>query len=136
MIMAVKKCIAVIGLETEQGMSLVRLLAAGPYRLLLFKHEGCESDAAVDALNQEFPQAEIEIAGCAFDAAWEADAIVLAIDVREEEALARKIRQVATRKPVIRISSPGHIPTDVLRSLLPDSEVITAEDSKQVMQMI
>ena len=134
--MAVKKCIAVIGLETAQGMILIRALAAGPYRLLIFKQEGCESDVAVDGLKLEFPEAEIEIVGCAFDAAWEADAIILATDVREEEALALKIRQVATRKPVIRISNPGHIPTDALQSLLPDSDVVTAVNTAQVMQMI
>ncbi len=134
--MAVKKCIAVIGLETEAGMALIRSLAAGPYRLLLFKQEGCESDAAVDRLKAAFPLAEIEIIGCAFEAAWEADVIVLATDAAEEEPVARKIREVATRKPVVRISLPGAVPTDILQSLLPDSEVVTADSYEQLIQII
>ena len=82
------------------------------------------------------PSSDVESMGCPFDASWEADIIIPAVQYEVESDVAKKIREVATQKIVVSISNPLNIDhngldavksaAEELQNHLPDSKVVKA----------
>jgi predicted dinucleotide-binding enzyme len=132
--MAQRKTIAIVGATEPRGSVIAKNLAKGNYHLLLMS----EDAEKLQALNNELTnsRAEIEAIGCAKDACWEADIIIVATPYDKEKDVAEKIKEVATGKIVISISnqldrsyeklfpSPNNSAAEELQRLLPYSKVV------------
>ncbi|MGZ3924466.1 MAG: NADPH-dependent F420 reductase, partial [Flavisolibacter sp.] len=82
--------------------------------------------------------ADIDSMGCPFDASWEADIIIPAVEYKVEKEVAESIKDVATQKIVISISNPLNESYDglvtapdtsaaeELQAYLPDSKIVKA----------
>lgn len=97
--------IAIIGATGNLGSAIARNLSHNRnYRLLLMSDD---EPRLVDLkMELENRGAESFAIGCAREASWEADIIIVATPHEEEGAVATKIREVATGKIVISISNP------------------------------
>jgi NADPH-dependent F420 reductase len=136
--MTAKKTIAVIGATGNMGSAIAKSLARGNYRLLLFARHADRVKALADEIRKENASADIESTTCPFDASWEADIIIPAVNYQVEKEVAERIRQVATQKIVISISNPLNEAYDglltaadtsaaeELQKLMPDSKVVKA----------
>jgi 8-hydroxy-5-deazaflavin:NADPH oxidoreductase len=137
-----KKTVAIIGTK-ELDASIVKLLSVGNYRLLVFNHKKETGNRLLKQVRTDNPSAEVEFAGCAFDASWEADLIILnEFDSNEydrEETLT-KIKPVTTQKPVINFLE--RTSNQQLKKLLPDSKIIKvsplnpSNDIKNILQSL
>lgn len=96
-----KQTIAWIGGDNHQGDILRKL--AKQYRLLWVRRKEDQQTAPF----HDIPESEVEVLECAKEGCWEADIIVLAGDALEDELL-EKIREVATQKIVLRITSDNN----------------------------
>lgn len=136
--MAVKQTIAIIGANGLIGSALAKSLARGPYRLLLFDKEAAELSILAEEILTVHAGAEVEAIGCPVDASWEADIIIPVVSYLAQQAVADKIRQVATGKVVISITNPVNAArsglltapyssaAEELQKLLPHSRVVKA----------
>jgi predicted dinucleotide-binding enzyme len=123
----VKKTIAIIGATDKMGTAVAKELVTGPYHLLLLGDDADCLDHLLGELNAIAPGTDAEVVHCMIDASWEADIIILAIPLCEENKIAVKIREVATGKTVISIAdSDGEMTTQELKERLPYSKVIRA----------
>jgi predicted dinucleotide-binding enzyme len=132
--MAQKKTIAIIGATTQRGSIIAKNLAKANHRLLLMS----EDVEALSVLSNELStsNAEVEAIGCAKDACWEADIIIVAAPYEKEKEVAERIKEVATGKIVISISNPvnqnyehlfpsaNNSAAEELQRLLPYSKVV------------
>ena len=130
------KTIAIIGATGRMGRAISKKLVAGKYRLLLMANDRGKLTALKEELVHAGEKVEVELSSCAMEASWEADIILMATPYKAEKEVAEKIRQVATGKIVISISSPldGDFndlitPTDTsageeLQKMLPYSKVV------------
>src|SRR3712207_5931093 len=100
------KTIAIIGATGKMGTALAKSLASGAYRLLLFASQKEKAEVLADEIRRQSPSADIDCAGCAADASWEADIIIPAVPYAAEKDVADKIRSFATRKIVVSLSNP------------------------------
>jgi 8-hydroxy-5-deazaflavin:NADPH oxidoreductase len=136
--MATKKTIAIIGATGHMGSAIAKSLAKGNYRLLLFAHDQAKVQELIDEIKSTNVDADLDSMGCPFDASWEADIIIPAVNYQVEKEVAERIKEVATQKIVISISNPlneqydGLITSantsaaEELQQYLPDSKVVKA----------
>lgn len=136
--MRTKQTIAVIGATGKMGAAIVKSLAGGNYRLLLFSHNKSELKDLQKAINTATPGADVEPINCSYAASWEADVIIVAVPFKAEKEVADKIRDVANQKIVISIANPLNETYDALvttpdtsaaeelQKLLPNSKVVKA----------
>ncbi|MGZ3938028.1 MAG: NADPH-dependent F420 reductase [Flavisolibacter sp.] len=136
--MASKKTIAIIGATGNMGSAIARSLAKGNYRLLLFGRDHEKVQHLIDEIKDTNPDADIDSMGCPFDASWEADIIIPAVEYKVEKEVAESIKDVATQKIVISISNPLNESHDglvtapdtsaaeELQAYLPDSKIVKA----------
>ncbi len=135
--MASIKTIAIIGATGNMGSALAKSLApAGIYRLLLMSSDQQKLVELKSTLQKSGSKTEIFTIGCAREASWEADIIIVATPYESEREVADKIREVATGKIVISISNPLNAQlsdlvtslntsaAEELQKLLPDSKVV------------
>ena len=128
-----KQAIAILDATGEKGKIIAKALA-GEYRLLLFGHENERLQQLSKEIKNIFPNADFDCPGCAFEASWEADAIIMnTIDKKET---ADKIRQVATQKLVIELTS-GYA-KDNLQQLLPHSKIrqVSVGEDREMLKNI
>ncbi len=120
--MASKKNMAIIGVASAWGMTIAEAMAAS-YDLLLMDTACKELTAFINRLRHERTASTIEILECCREASWEADVIVVTVSMEQLPAIAEKIREVTTRKPVIHFTS---VEADAgrLQTLLPHANVI------------
>lgn len=133
-----KQTIAIIGAGGNMGSAIVKSIAGGNYRLLLFDREPEQSGSIHEKILQDHPEAELELMDCPHESSWEADIIILAVPHGVEKELAEKIRDVATQKIVVSIANPidenfNKLTTDPntsaaeeLQRWLPNSRVVKA----------
>lgn len=118
-----KQTIAWIGGDNHQGDILRKL--AKQYRLLWVRRKEDQQTAPF----HDIPESEVEVLECAKEGCWEADIIVLAGDALEDELL-EKIRDVATQKIVLLISSDDKDNQEEklaqIRAALPFSKIVAA----------
>jgi predicted dinucleotide-binding enzyme len=133
-VMAQRKTIAIVGATEKRGSSIAKSLSKGNYHLLLMSEEA----ERLQVLKNELigSHAEIETMGCAKDACWEADIIIVATPYEKEKEIAERIKEVATGKIVISVSnpldrtyeklfpSPNNSAAEELQRLLPYSKVV------------
>ena len=136
--MATKKTIAIIGASGNMGSAIAKKLANGNFRLLLFANHQEKVEQVINEIKSTNPSADIDGMGCPFDACWEADIIIPAVDYKVEKEVAEKIKEVATQKVVISISNPlnekydglvtsaNSSAAEDLQSHLHDSQVVKA----------
>lgn len=127
-----------MGAGGNMGSAIAKSIAGGNYRLLLFDIDSEKSGSLKEAIQEEYPDAEVHSMDCAHDCSWEADIIVLAIPHNAEKEIANKIRDVATQKIVISIANPveddfsrlttepGTSAAEKLQEWLPHSNVVKA----------
>ena len=128
-----KQAIAILDATGEDGMLIARALAPD-YRLLLFGHESTHLEQIADEIKRLHPYAELDFPGCAFEASWEADAIIM--NTVDAKAMAEKIREVATQKLVIELTDT--INESGLQPLLPNSKIrqVDNEDAARMLENI
>jgi NADPH-dependent F420 reductase len=136
--MATKKTIAIIGASGNMGSAIAKSLAKGNYRLLLFANHQEKTLQLINEIKQLNPSADIDSMGCPFDASWEADIIIPAVNYKVEKEVAEKIKPVTTQKIVISISNPlnenydglvtasDSSAAEELQNYLPDAKVVKA----------
>lgn len=132
--MAQKKTIAIVGATEMRGSSIARNLSKGNYHLLLMSEDAERLQALKIELSNSV--AEIDAIGCAKDACWEADIIIVATPYEQEKDVAEKIKEVANGKIVISVSnpldrsyeklfpSPNNSAAEELQRMLPYSKVV------------
>ena len=128
-----KQAIAILDATGENGKVIAKALAKD-HRLLLFGHDLEQLNILASEVKQTAPGADLDCLGCACEASWEADVIIM--DKGKEQELADKIRQVATQKLVIEL---GEQPGDNnLQQLLPNSKIrhVKSGDQKQMLENI
>lgn len=138
----INQVIAIIGASENKGVDLVKILARLKSRLLLFGADFHKLSVLIDEIKTEYPDTDVEIIGCPFDASWEADIILLAVSLQEESEILSQIKAVSTQKIVIVLSNQanepdGHLSADItsshgeeLQKLLPHSKVVQIFDPR------
>ncbi len=124
--MATKKTIAIIGATEKSGEAIATSLATGKNRLLLMAGDAERLDALKAKLETASASAEVDTITCSKEACWEADIIIIANPHEAATEIADKIREVATGKIVITLSSPESSAAEELQTLLPYSKVINS----------
>jgi 8-hydroxy-5-deazaflavin:NADPH oxidoreductase len=129
-----KKTIAIIEAAGNIGSAIAKRLAKGNYRLLLFAHETKKLNSLAEEIRSQTPTADIDCMGCAAEASWEADIIISAVRLSEQEEIVKKIEPFANRKILISIScneknyrlitSRAIRETKGLQKLLPGTKVV------------
>lgn len=135
--MRTKQTIAIIGASGKMGSAIATALSSGTDRLLLCGNVA-KTQPLADKIRADHPAADVEALGCATNASWEADIIILAVPYGAEKDIAGKIREVANQKIVVSISNPFNEKFDGLRTepaasaaeelqqRLPNSKVVKA----------
>ena len=128
-----KQAIAILDATGENGRQVAKALAAD-HRLLLFGHDTEKLDQLKKEIKKIHPNADFDCPGCAFEASWEADVIIM--DTTDEKATADKIREVATQKLVIELT--GGANEFNLQHLLPNSMIrqVDDKDEKRMLDTI
>lgn len=124
--MSTKKTIAIIGATEKTGAAIASSLATGTNRLLLMAGDAEKLDALKAKLEAAGVSAEVDTITCSKEACWEADIIIIATPHEEAKEIADKIKEVATGKIVISISSQKNNAAEELQTLLPHSKVINS----------
>ena len=128
--MAHKRTIAIIGATGNTGKVIARRLAKSDHRLLLISTDKEQLLHVVNDLLADVPQAEVEGMDCMFDASWEADVVILAVPVGDEEEVATRISEVTRGKIVVRMINSMHDKEESrLQLLLPYSSVIEMREA-------
>lgn len=119
-----KYTVAIIGAPGSLGILIAKDLSEY-YRLLLMDDNDQSGLKALQSAILELDgDNEVDVLDCCKDASWEADIIVIAVSVDKQSEIAIKIKEVATQKVVISISSQIISELD-LQTLLPHSKVIS-----------
>jgi len=134
--MALRQTIAIIGADQRMGAEIAKSLSKINHRLILMGKDEEALDALKSNMIETGAKAEIESNGCAKEASWEADVIIMATSYDLEKEIIEKIKEVAIGKVVISISnlsirdykatiaSPGTSAAEELQKLLLYSKVI------------
>ena len=132
------KTIAILGAGNTLGSAIAHELAGSENFLLLMDKQLERVESLRQILLARYPLATIEVATCAYESAWEADRIILALNEQNLIELAQTIREVVTGKRVIcvvpdkpALVGAGQEPTvncgvEELKAALPYTEVIMA----------
>jgi 8-hydroxy-5-deazaflavin:NADPH oxidoreductase len=127
--MALKQTIAIIGASGRLGSAVAFALSRGNYRLLLMGQDVEALDELKTRLLNSLPKAEVESIGCAREAAWESDIIIIASPYESEKEIVEKIKEVAVGKVVISISRPARNYGTLFKS----SETSAAEELQKML---
>ena len=125
-IMQTKQTIVIFGTGLT-GKTIATLLASGNFQLLLCDKEYSKAVALAEELKDVADSCTIEAMECAFDGAWEADVVVLALQMEEQVEVAAYIKDVINQKILISSieSDPGsNNCQERLRALLPHTKIV------------
>ncbi|MEJ7912004.1 MAG: hypothetical protein WKF70_02530 [Chitinophagaceae bacterium] len=122
--MAQKETIALIGATTETGQLIVSRLLNLPCLLLLMDGSTDRLHALYHSLTTGTNEARVDLLSCSREASWEADIILIAENEDRLEAIADRIKEVATGKLVIFITTDEDIESS-LQLWLPYTQVVT-----------
>lgn len=133
--MPVKRSIAIVGATEEAGIEIASDFACEHYRLLLVSNDLVRLSQLQKNIFRKHPKAEIDVIECMKDGCWEADIIILAVPSYEEKIAAGMMKEVATQKIVVRLSSQEN--EDVaFQQILPNSKLVRVSDilaSKEIV---
>jgi len=119
-----KETIALIGATTETGQLVVSRLLCLPSLLLLMDGSAERLHSIYHALTEGPEQHRVDLLSCSREASWEADIIIIAENEDRLEAIAARIKEVATGKLVIFITADERIESS-LQQWLPYTQVVT-----------
>jgi 8-hydroxy-5-deazaflavin:NADPH oxidoreductase len=128
--MRTKQTIAVIGATGNMGTAISKSISKGNYRLLLLANDLTKTQALAKEIQGINPSADVEAIGCAVDAGWEADIIIMAVPFHAEKEIAERIKEVANQKIVISITNPLNGTYD---SLVTASDTSAAEELQKIL---
>jgi hypothetical protein len=100
----VKRCIAVLGAESEKAQKLVEGLAGQSGRLLLMSQDIQKLSPITDKLLGEYPLADIQGTVCPIDASWEADIVFITATAEKEKEMIAAIKNFTTQKILVSVS--------------------------------
>lgn len=128
--MTVKETIACIGGGKRTDIPFLKRLAQAPLHLLFISNGETTKEEVLNQLGGTKIQAEIDWMECAKEGCWEADMIIF-INLSEiEPVLLDRIKEVATQKIVLCISTEGqekkavvNAQVKTLRGALPHSKI-------------
>jgi 8-hydroxy-5-deazaflavin:NADPH oxidoreductase len=123
-----KQTLAVIGTDNIFIKDFVMMLSKGNYRIMIYSNDKEQTSEFLNELKRESGSVEAEAAECKVDASWESDIILFALPGNQIGEAALQIKEVACRKTII-VSDPEI--KEGLKSFLPNSLVITAEEFKK-----
>ena len=103
--MEVQETIAFIGGAGKNCPVLMKKMAQGNLRLLFLYNEEEKVQDFVEQLKEGQNEAEIEVVNCVKESCWEADIIAFVDPGAIEEELLRKIKEVATQKILLLITT-------------------------------
>jgi NADPH-dependent F420 reductase len=126
--MAHTKTIAIVGATGNMGSAIAKSLSKRNYRLLLMSKD----QDKLNTLKSEIEKTGTEVLtiGCAREASWEADIIIVATPYEAEKEIAERIREVATGKIVISISNPL---SSSYKELVTSSDTSAAEELQKLL---
>lgn len=121
-----RKCIAILGAETEKAADLAERLAAQPCRLLLMSPDTRGLTSPEGRSDGVQPVADVVGMICPVDSSWEADIIFIAAGADRERELIASIRDFVIQKIVVSVSDDKEDPNPpaVLQQMLPYSKVL------------
>lgn len=133
--MQTKQTVTIIGNTRELGSFMAMRLAPGNFRLLLCADNHEMGEKVLEEIKLINPLADVEFAGCPFDASWESDIIIVAAPPEEYEQITERIRSVANQKIVVSLASINDQASknpiaeasslvEVLQKGLPNSKII------------
>ena len=100
--MHTKQTIAIIGMG-QAGKAIAAALSKDNARLLLVDKDVDEAKNIASGLYDKNSSADIEAIECSYNAAWEADIIILAVPCSAQADIAEYIKEVSTQKIVIAV---------------------------------
>lgn len=133
-----RETIAIIGATGTVGAAIAGRLSQANYSLILMSKDTEKLEALVESLQVTDANAFIDSGNCPKEVSWQADIIIVAAPDEASNAVAEKIRDVATGKVVISVSDQlntvrthaGRVPdasaAEELQRLLPYSKVVKA----------
>jgi hypothetical protein len=128
--MKVKETIVFIAETDEFCSQLIQNLAAENYPLVLVSAESNHFEDLALKIKERMPEADIENIQCAREGCWEADVIVIGNAINPGAPLLEKIKEVASHKILVCLSTEGNstsFPAGRLKDiqqLLPNTEVV------------
>jgi hypothetical protein len=125
-----KQAIAILDATGENGKVIAKALAKD-HRLLLVGHDRQLLERLAEEVKINAPEADLDCLGCACEASWEADVIIM--DTLDEEEVAAKIRQVATQKLVIELREQTG--ENILHQLLPNSKIRQVKTNNEAQML-
>lgn len=126
--MPARVTIAIIGASTKSGKEIASRLLDRCY-LLLVAEDAEDMRDLTDFLQMLNGDHEVELIDCLKDACWEADIIVLAAGPVNADELAGRIKDVATQKIIVRVTTNHPAGEEGLASVFPDSKIVVLETS-------
>jgi hypothetical protein len=128
-----KQAIAILDATGENGKAVAKALAK-EHRLLLFGHDPEQLADLAREVRHIAPEADLDCLGCACEASWEADVII--IDRVDEQELVDKIKEVSTQKLVIELGEQHN--GSNLQHLLPNSKIrqVRTGNGEQMLENI
>jgi hypothetical protein len=121
--MSVKKTIGILDASTKWGIEIAERLANTDCRLLLISDNSEKLNSLAENLKAEKCKADIVCMECVKEGCWEADIIIWTMAVKEEKAIAERMKEVAIQKIVVKIDEEENSSIE-LQSLLPYSKLI------------
>ena len=128
--MRTKQTIAVIGATGNMGTAISKSISKGNYRLLLLANDLIKTQTLAKEIRELNPSADVEAIGCAVDASWEADIIILAVPFHAEKEIAERIKNVANQKIVVSITNPLN---EMYDGLVTASDTSAAEELQKIL---
>lgn len=104
------------------GMCIARGLAGGNDKVILCDESFGLAGRTTDELKRDYPAYDIEAMECFFNAAWEADIIILTLSCAAFAEVAEKIKEVANQKIVV----VTDLEPEQLQVFLPNSKLVQA----------
>lgn len=115
-----KSTIAITGATNTAGRLLSEQLAEKGFSLLLLSADTDALQVWNNGLQEKFPLVNIDSMQCSFDASWQADILVLNETKEHVLEIAKHVKTVVTRKPVIVLQNQGNvIPLQDITTVLP-----------------
>jgi hypothetical protein len=119
---------AIIASDADKALEVVNVVWLQDHRVLLVAKYPGQMAQASQAIQGEYPDADVEVMDCMKEGCWEADLILLNIEDEEEGTVADLIRDVAIQKPVVRLIADTGAPQMAIRlqQLMVHAKVVVA----------
>ncbi len=124
--MASKISIALIGATEKKGIEIYHRIANNNSRFLLVSGETEKLETLVKEYSISHPHTVTEITHCVKNSCWEADIIIIAVCVSDEEETLRYMKEVCTQKIVVTLLEKTERVTDLYQKL-PFSKLVNVD---------